>query len=294
MPKFRKNFTDNHLEALKAVWRLVNATSQAIAYSQNMPKSRDYWRGYLNDMRDEGWLTAKQIFTTARTGKNGRNLGTLYALTREGAAVVAETFGLDPDEVFYPRAGIYASSPFQFPHRAEFIELLAVFLGHQKKSEGTFEVLDLMPYYRHDGSNRLGTGHAAARVQVIGDFKSAAIVPDALMRFRVNQTVRLCVIEFHRETDTRGIIEQLRKHASAIEQGAFTAMYDHEAANHVLSIHANADKLRHVRERIEKGDEFPDFDRYSSGFHFTTVSDLFERGLEGAFYTLKREQSKIF
>ena len=294
MPKFRKNFTDNHLEALKAVWRLVNATAQAIAYSQNMPKSRDYWRAYLNDMRDEGWLTAKQIFTTARTGKNGRNLGTLYALTKEGAAIIAETLGLEIEDVFYPRSGIYASSPFQFPHRAEFIELLAVFLGHQKKSEGRFEVLDLMPYYRHEGSNRLGTGHAATRVRVVGDFKSAAIVPDALMRFNSHGTLRLTAIEFHRETDTRGIIEQLKKHAAAIEQRAFTTMYDHQSANHVLSIHANADKLRHVRERIEKGDEFPDFGRYAAGFHFTTVSDLFERGLADAFYTLKREQSKIF
>ena len=293
MPKFRKNFTDNHLEALKAVWRLVNATAQAIAYSQNMPKSRDYWRAYLNDMRDEGWLTAKQIFTTARTGKNGRNLGTLYALTKEGAAIIAETLGIEIEDVFYPRAGIYASSPFQFPHRAEFIELLAVFLGHQKKSEGRFEVLDLMPYYRHEGSNRLGTGHAATRVQVIGDFKTGALVPDALMRFRVGDTVRLTAIEFHRETDTRGIIEQLRKHAAAIERGAFTAMYDHRAANHVLSIHANADKLRNVRERIASG-EFPDFERYASGYHFTTVADLFERGLEDAFFTLKREKTAIF
>ena len=121
----------------KAVWRLVNATAQAIAYSQNMPKSRDYWRAYLNDMRDEGWLTAKQIFTTARTGKNGRSLGTLYALTKEGAAIIAETLGLEIEDVFYPRAGIYASSPFQFPHRAEFIELLAIFLGHQKKRSGS-------------------------------------------------------------------------------------------------------------------------------------------------------------
>lgn len=294
MPRFRANFTDNHLAALVVVWRLINATSQAVAISQNMPERRDYWKRYLNDLAEEGWLVSKLIHSTARTGKAGRKLGTLYALTKEGAAVVAETIGIDPEEVFFPRNGIHASSPFQFPHRAEFIEVLALFLGYQKASQGRFEVLDLVPYYRHEGSNRLGTGKAAASVQVAGEFKTRTIVPDALMRFCVGDVIRLAAIEYHRETDTRGIIEQLRKHAAAIEQGLFSAMFKQGAANHVLSIHANADKLRNVRERIEAG-EFPNFSRYAAGFHFAAVHDLVDLGPQNAFYSIQTKQiSGIF
>jgi hypothetical protein len=293
MPKFRKNFTDRHLDALRAVQRLINATPQAIAYSQNMPKRADYWRNYLNDMRDAGWLTAKQIHTTSRTGRTGQRLGTLYALTKEGAAVIADTDGIDLADVHYPHSGIHATSPFQFPHRADFIELLAVFLGFEKASEGNFEILDIVPYYRHDGANRLGTGRAVARVEVAGDFASPVLIPDALMRFRAGDIVRLAAIEYHRETDTRAIIEQLRKHAAAIDAGVFPAMYDHHATNHVLSIHAHADKLKNVRERIEGG-EFPDFERYTQGYHFAAAADIYSLGLTEAFYTLEKKKTGIF
>jgi hypothetical protein len=294
MPRFRANFTDNHLAALLAVWRLINATAQAVAYSQNMPDRRDYWKRYLNDLADERWLVSKLIHSTSRTGKVGRKLGTFYALSKDGANVIAETLGLELERVYFPRSGIHASSPFQFPHRAEFIEVLGLFLGHQKASEGRFEVLDLVPYYRHEGANRLGTGKAATSVRVSGDFKTAVIVPDAVMRFRVDDVVRLAAIEYHRETDTRAIIEQLRKHGAAIEQGLFSAMFEHEAANHVLSIHANADKLRNVRERIEAG-EFPGFNRYEAGFHFSTVEDLSQRGIQSAFFRIpNKSHSLIF
>lgn len=294
MSRFRVNFTDNHLAALLDVWRLINATSQAVAYSQNMPERRDYWKRYLNDLASEKWLVSKLIHSTSRTGKVGRKLGTFYALSKDGAAVIAETMGLELEEVYFPRSGIHASSPFQFPHRAEFIETLGLFLGHQKASEGRFEVLDLMPYYRHEGANRLGTGKAATSVRVAGDFKTSTIVPDALLRFRVGDVVRLAAIEYHRETDTRGIIEQLRKHGEAIEQGLFSAMFKQDAANHVLSIHANSDKLRNVRERIEAG-EFPGFSRYAAGFHFAATEDLLQRGIGNAFFCIPDKQpSTIF
>jgi hypothetical protein len=259
-----------------------------------MPERRDYWKRYLNDLANEKWLVSKLIHSTSRTGKVGRKLGTFYALSKDGAAVIAETMGMELEEVYFPRSGIHASSPFQFPHRAEFIETLGLFLGHQKASAGRFEVLDLVPYYRHEGANRLGTGKAATSVRVAGDFKIATIVPDALLRFRVGDVVRLAAIEYHRETDTRGIIEQLRKHGAAIEQGLFSAMFKQEAANHVLSIHANPDKLRNVRERIEAG-EFPGFSRYAPGFHFAATEDLLQRGIENAFFGIPDKQpSTIF
>jgi hypothetical protein len=244
-------------------------------------------------MRDEGWLVGKSIAATARTGKHGKNLGTLYALTKEGAAVIADTLGVDESSVFYPHSGIHATSPFLFPHRAEFIELLAIFLGYQKSSNGGFEILDLVPYYRHEGANRLGTGKALARVQVAGNFTTPILIPDAIMRFRAGDTIRLVAIEFHRETDARAIIEQLRKHAAAIEQGLFCAMFDYAATNHVLSVHVHADKLKRVRERIEGG-EFPDFERYAMGYHFASMAAIYEIGINESFYNLGKKKTTIF
>jgi hypothetical protein len=293
MPRFRANFTDNHLAALRAVSRLINATSQAVAYSQNMRERRDYWKRYLNDLAEEGWLVSKMIHSTARTGKSGRKLGTLYALTKEGADVLAEAFGIERESVFVPRGGIHATSPFQYPHRAECIELLACFLGHEKASGGDFEVLEIHPYFRQEGANRLGTGKAVTTVQVQGNFKSPTLVPDAIIRFRVGDIVRLAAVELHRSTDTLAIIEQLRKHAAAIDAGLFSRAFDHPHANHVLSVHSDAAKLRNVRLRIQGG-EFENFARYEAGYHFAAFADVIERGIEGEFWGLDGTKRKIF
>lgn len=300
MPRrFRANITDNHLAALLAVWRLTNATAQAVAIAQHMPHKvgADYWKRYLNDLHAEGWVVSKTLQATSRSGSGGRKLGTLYALTRQGAETIAEHRGEDMEAIFYPKGGIYASSPFMWPHRAEFIELMARFLGHEKASiqpDGvpTFEVLDLIPYFRHEGSNRSGAGKALTAVEVPGAWKSARLIPDAVMRFRVGDVVRLAVIELHRETDTRAIIEQLRKHAAAIDAGLFSTMFNHPSPNHVLSIHADVDKLRRVRECIEAG-ELPSFERYAAGFHFSTLAGIEAPGLLDAFWHLTREPSNV-
>jgi hypothetical protein len=293
MPKFRVNFTDNHLKALIAVSRLVNATSQAIAYSQNMPERRNYWKRYLNDLDDAGLRTSKIINSTARTGRSGARLGTLYALKPAGAQALAEATGMDENEIFVPAGGIRATSPFQYPHRAEFIELMACFLGYEKASGGQFEVLELHPYFRQEGANRLGTGKAVTTVTVKGSFKSPILVPDGIMRFRVGDTVRLAAIELHRTTDTLAIIEQLRKHAAAIEDGLYQKAFHHKGANHVLSIHRDAARLKNVCDRI-RGVEFVGFYRYEAGYHFATFDDVITQGVGGVFWGLSGVRRTLF
>ena len=293
MPKLRSNFTDNHLKALIAVSRLVNATSNAIAYSQNMPKRRDYWKCYLNDLEDAGWLTSKLVRSTARTGRSGAKLGTLYALKPAGAQILAQSTGMDETDIFVPAGGIRATSPFQYPHRAEFIELMGLFLGYEKASGGRFEVLELHPYFRQEGANRLGTGKGVTTVTVQGNFKTKTLVPDGIMRFRLDDKIRLCAVELHRTTDTQGIIEQLQKHAAAIEDNLFSTAFNHPSANHVLSVHSDPNRLRNVCERIRQGG-FEDFDRYEAGYHFASFTDVLEKGVHEAFYGVNGAKRTLF
>jgi hypothetical protein len=294
--RFRVNLTDNHLAALRVVYRLTNATSQAIAIAENMPTRRDYWKCYLNDLHTDGYITGKVIGTSSKSAGNesgtqnkGRKIGTLYACTEKGIEALAPMMGLDPENMFYPRGGIHVTSPFMYPHRAKFLELMAAFLGHEKAStqpDGTslFEVLEIVPYFRGEGSNRLGTGRAMTAVNVTGDalgaFKSTRLIPDAVMRFRAGTgdtaKIRLAVVELHRETDTRAVIEQLRKHAAAMDEGLFSRAYDHPTPNYVFSVHLDASRMKSVIERI-RGGEFPDFeDRYSKGYSFATLGDVLE------------------
>lgn len=289
MKRFRVGFTDNHLSALLIVWRLINATSDSVAKSQNMPKLANYWKKYLNDLHSEGFVTSKLIHSTSRTGKGGRRLGEFFALTEKGAEIIAETLNIEPETVFFPPGGIQSKSPFQFPHRAMLIQLFAMFLGHEKGSEGRFKVLDLVPEYRYIGSNRLGTGRKATRVTVAGE----SIIPDGIVRFRAGEVVRLATVEFHRETDTRRIIEQLQKHALATDKKCFAEMFNHPHSNYVLSVYEDPQKLKNVQERIRAG-EFPNFEKYAPGYHFASLEDIFTLGVNKAFFQLSGKQSNIF
>lgn len=293
MKRHRVNFSQNHLFALLATSRLINATSDAITKSQNMPERRNYWKRYMNDLEGDGYVISRAVRYTSASGKGGRNIGTFYALTASGAEVVADALEVAPDSVFFPHGGIQSKSPFQFPHRAKLTELLATFLGYEKKSEGAFEVLDLLPEYKYIGANRHGTGHKATRVLVEGNHRESTLIPDGLIRFRAGETVHVATVEFHRTTSPQMIIEQLHKHASAISQGLFSGMFDHKPANHVLSVYDDSDKLKNVKKRIEAG-EFPNFAKYSAGFHFATLDDIFSMGLDKAFYKLNGERSAIW
>jgi hypothetical protein len=293
MKRLRVNFSQNHLFALVAVWRLINATSDAIAKSQNMPERRNYWKRYLNDLHGDDLLVSKMIHYTSQSGKGTQKLGEFFALNQKGAETIAEALEIDPETVFYPHGGIQSKSPFQFPHRAKLVQLLGTFLGFEKASGGNFELLDLVPEYRYIGSNRLGTGQKATRVNLTSDYGDSPIIPDGIIRFRAGDTVRLATVEFHRETDTRRIIEQLQKHALAIDQKVFSNMFNHAPANHVLSVYADSAKLKNVRERILEG-EFKDFNKYSAGFHFASLDDIFTMGLDKAFYQMTGQQSNIF
>jgi hypothetical protein len=289
MKRFRVGFTDNHLSALLIVWRLINATADSVAKSQNMPKLANYWKKYLNDLHSEGLIIGKLIHSTSRTGKGGRRLGEFFALTEKGAETIAETLNIAPETVFFPLGGIQSKSPFQFPHRAMLIQLFSMFLGHEKSSEGRFKVLDLVPEYRYIGSNRLGTGRKATRVTVEGE----SIIPDGIIRFSAGEKIRLATVEFHRETDTKRIIEQLRKHALATDKKCFSEMFNHPHSNYVLSVYEDPQKLKNVQERIKAG-EFPNFEKYALGYHFASLDNILNFGIDKAFFGINGEESKIW
>lgn len=293
MKRFRSNYTQNHLFALLAVWKLINATSDAIAKSQNMPERRNYWKRYLNDLAGDDLLVSKFVHSTSKTGKGGQKLGEFYALSKKGAETIAETLNVGHETIFFPPGGIQARSPFQFPHRAMLIQLLAMFLGHEKSNDGSFEILDLLPEFRYIGSNRLGTGHKATRVEVEGNFKETALIPDGLIRFRAGEVTRLATIEFHRTTSTTEIIKQLHKHTEAIEQRLFSTMFEQKPANHVLSVYDDIPKMKNVVAGIRAG-EIPNFEKYSAGFHFASIEDIFTLGIKDAFYNINGKKSEIF
>lgn len=305
MPKpFRVNFTSNHLLVLEIVARLFNATAQAVAHAIGT-SDRKYWRGYLNDLVRSNYLTCKTIYATALHGKSGRKIGTLYALTERGAHTLAIETGQE-DTLYFPEKGITANSPFQFPHRAVFIELMAEFLRLEKSSKWknpanddeipSIQILEMTPYFRIEGTNRFGTGKPMVSVQLppkTPQDKPVNVIPDGILKVKVGEKIRLIALELHRETDTKKIIRQLEQHTQAIELGLFSSKYSHKTANFVISVHEHEDRLKQVIQRIRNG-EIERFERYNQGFLFGTLDSVLNGGIQENLYHLDGKKGHLF
>lgn len=305
MPKpFRVNFTSNHLLVLEIVARLFNATAQAVAHAIGTSE-RKYWRGYLNDLVRNDYVTCKKIYSTALHGKSGRKIGTLYALTERGAHTLAIEKAQE-DTIYFPERGITANSPFQFPHRAVFIELMAEFLRLEKNSPcetqpngdelPSIQILEMTPYFRIEGTNRFGTGKPMVSVQLppkTPEDRPINVIPDGILKIKVGEKIRLMALELHRETDTKKIIRQLEQHTEAIEKRLFSKKYGHKTANFVLSIHQNEDRLKQVIQRIRNG-EIERFERYTQGFLFGTLESVLNGGIQENLYHLNGRKGHLF
>ena len=303
MPKsFRTNFTENHVHALRSVELLVNATPQSIAFSygSNGIHGANYWRRYLGDLENRKLVIRKPIYISAANkngGKSGQRQGSLFAITAEGIKCLAENTGNPVDEFYYPKGGITAESPLMYPHRAALLDVLGLIIGLEKTLED-FEVLKIIPYFRHENtSTENKTGFAIGRVEVLQDagtpYKSPVLIPDAIVKIRIGDQLRLVVIELHRKTSVREIIEALRKHAKAIDSKVFNQKFEVPNINFVLSIHMDQSRLDNTLKHIKDGD-FPNFARYMAGFNFATVEELIKGSINESLYQLDGAKGRIF
>lgn len=298
----RKHFTENHIHALRVVELLVNATPQSIAFSYgNTGKhGANYWRRYLNDLLIRDFVICKPIFMTGlnRNGtKTGKRCGSIFAITHKGLECLSENTQRPIEELYHPKGGITSESPLMYPHRASLLDVLGLIIGLEKTLDD-FEVLQITPYFRHENtSTENKTGFAIGRVEVPQDtgtpYKTAVLIPDAIVKVRIRERVRLVVIELHRQTSVQGIIEALRKHAQAIETAVFSQKFNVPGVNFVLSIHTDQDKLKNTVKHIHSGD-FPNFERYLEGFNFATVEELITGSINESLYQLDKIKGRIF
>ena len=175
------------------------------------------------------------------------------------------------------------------------LDVLSLIIGLEKL-QPDFEVSANFPYFRHENSNAQNrTGFAIGRVEVQQDegepYISPVLIPDAIVKIRSGEQVRLVAIELHRQTSVQGIIEALRKHAQTVETGVFNQKFDVPKVNFVLSIHTDPDRLKNTVKQI-KNVGFPDFERYMLGFNFATVEELINGGINESLYLYQLDGAK--
>ena len=299
MPRpFRTNFAPAHMACVLSLARMGNATNSALHYATGIGQADGKYVGrYMTDLVARGFVEKKVFTVSSRDASNrlhGTRGGNLYALTEKGAIFCGKEQGLEPGAIYFPTGGIQAESEFLFLHRKAMLEFFGCLLRLERMAPETFEIEEIIPDFRGQGSNRLGQG--GRMVSVLLPESKGVLKPDAILRFQACGKGRLVAIEIHRQTSAKEIIKQLQRHAIAVRLGLFSERFGHPTTNFVLSVHNDASKLKNVLERIRGGKEFPEFFEYGymNGYHFSTLEEVIEKGVERAFYHLDGVPSQLF
>lgn len=187
-------------------------------------------------------------------------------------------------EISFPVGGIQFSN--DHSHRLHFVDFhiaLRRWLAQEEQEPEFFHC-----YFDKVGAQRRKDAPLQGKTRVsIGE---RVILPDGIFRFERGGKSRLCAVEIHNGVDTKKITEQLKRHITALEQGAISDKYQHRAANFVLSVYENAATLNLARKRLAQE---PHFSEFSPLFHFNTIENI-KRGFPFGWILASGEASTLF
>ncbi len=197
----------------------------------------------------------------------------MYYVTKKGAELIAESENVELESLMYSRlkGGIQTAKGGQdlsvvrndFVHRERYI---STFLAFEKYLENTEYSLDRV-YNYYQVANDKGTG-----LKLNGkNFR-----PDGIFFCETHDSTKpvfLYVVELHRHSDRRKIINQLKQHAHALEQQAIKQRFSVEYPYFVLSVFTDENTviMRSVIEELKQTPEWPYFRDF---FMFAPLEDM--------------------
>ena len=196
----------------------------------------------------------------------------LYYLTKKGAGLVAEVEGVELDDLIYSnlKGGIQTSKDGQdtsvvradFVHKERYISL---FLALEKYLEKTnYYIAKPLHYYQPKK-------HGTALTLNGKNFRPDGIV--FCESVEPNKPVFAYVMEIHRHSDRRKIINQLRQQAQAIEQKSFKNRFGVEYPHFVLSVFTD-ENLKVMQSVVQELQNFPEWGYIKAFFMFARLEDL--------------------
>lgn len=237
----------------------------------------------LHEIENKTGLITHKVFYT----KNKQALGTTYALTKSGAAYVAELEGWDIDDVYYPQGGI--GFEFQDHFHREACALFAAHFWQWAETTDDVAISRWSGYWKKSD----GTRYPSNRVEVKG--LERPIVPDWLLRFSHGEKNRLIAVEIDRTTGRARLLERVQQYAQAIDTQAIAKRFSHPRAPFVILVTETADRMAQLVEDIQAGKAGRTFTRdYLANFHVSTLPDISARGFAAAFSMLDGSASPLF
>lgn len=216
---------DSHLQALAALGHYRYLTRQQLL-RLGVCRSASYLARILRELE----LTAAPYLRSFRYGVHplaGR-LPRIYALTRDGAELLSDTYRQDASEFFFP-ARQAAPLRHDYFHRLATID----FQIELTRAAPTIGALRWFQAYFHHSPSPSGTGRPRSLTRV--PLGKDTIVPDAV--FRLDSRGRgawLFALELKNGNDTGALLKQAEKHVRALEAGVLSEHYAFPSAYRVL------------------------------------------------------------
>lgn len=164
-------------------------------------------------------------------------LSKIYCLSPYGASVLAESLGVDLQEIPYPKKGIQFAN--DYFHRKICIDFHINFRNWIEQTDR-----ELLVYDNYFGRVKTAISYTSQTAVTLNS--GLKIIADSIAVFEK----RMFALEIHNTKQTAKIIRQLDNHLSAIQEKAISTKYQHPKNCPVLSLFTHKGTMEATKKRL--------------------------------------------
>lgn len=255
------HITPRRVEFLRLLTRTGFASTRHLAESGLIANATDYSQSkFFKPMLEQLFIGRMMVISPYGIGKR-----VMYYLTKKGAEFIADLDGIDFETIRYVplKGGIVKAADSgkeenlvraDFPHKEAYVSTLIALERYLGSTE--YQISQSRHYY----DRKIG----GTTTEISG----RRFRPDGLVVLKPlisSQPEYSFVIELHRHSDRKKIIEQLRRHVDAYKVSAFAGYFGKGNPHFVLSVYAaeNVAVMRQVIETLRQDTEaWPYMERF--------------------------------
>lgn len=181
----------------------------------------------------------------------------LHYLTRKGAAIVAESEGIELESVKYPKSTNTLVKN-DFLHRIATIDLMIAF--DERIDKMGYEKLFFDVYFDMVGSQRKQAESALKSKTRIQLDDRQFIDPDGIFAFEDGNGVRLFVLEVANGHDSKRVLEQIRRNLIASYKGLVGDKYGIAQTATLLVVFDRPELLKGTMQRVVSDEQLKWFE----------------------------------
>lgn len=186
-------------------------------------------------------------------------LSKIYCLSQNGAYVLAESLGVDVQEIQYPKRGVQFAN--DYFHRKFCIDFHIKFRNWCRETDK-----EVFQYDNYFGKVKGGQGYIS---QTAVNLESGTrLIADSIASF----DERMFALEMHNTKQTAKIMRQLETHLIAMKEKAISTKYQHLKICPVLSVFTHKGTMEATKKRLL--DKVPYFLKFKGGFLFNFLEDV--------------------